>query len=65
MALSIALIYRKHILPNNLTRFVWENIDMQGLGLAFKSLDTPSCHFTSKMPFAKKQAVKLSKYAEG
>jgi hypothetical protein len=28
---------------------VWENIDMQGLGLAFKSLDTPSRHFTSKM----------------
>ena len=28
---------------------VWNNIDMQGLGLAFKSLDTPSRHFTSKM----------------
>jgi hypothetical protein len=28
---------------------VWENVDMQGLGLAFKSLDTPSRHFISKM----------------
>ena len=28
---------------------VWENVDMQGLGIAFKSLDTSSRHFTSKM----------------
>jgi len=28
---------------------VWNNIDMQGLGISFKSLDTPSRHFTSKM----------------
>jgi hypothetical protein len=28
---------------------VWENIEMQGLGLVFKSLETLSCHFTSKM----------------
>jgi hypothetical protein len=31
------------------TDTVWENEDMQGLGIAFKSLDTPSRHFTSKM----------------
>jgi hypothetical protein len=28
---------------------VWNNVDMQSLGLAFKSLNTPSRHFTSKM----------------
>jgi hypothetical protein len=28
---------------------VWNNIDMQGLGITFNSLDTPSQHFTSKM----------------
>jgi hypothetical protein len=28
---------------------VWNNVDMQGLGIAFKSLDTPSRHFISKM----------------
>ena len=28
---------------------VWENVDMQGLGIAFKSLDTSFRHFTSKM----------------
>jgi hypothetical protein len=28
---------------------VWNNIDMKGLGISFKSLDTPSRHFISKM----------------
>jgi len=45
---NIALIFKKTRKAWKLDS-VWNNIDMQGLGISFKSLDTPSRHFTSKM----------------
>jgi hypothetical protein len=44
--------HREHLqktLVNWNSDSVWNNIDMQGLGLSFKTLNTPSRHFTSKM----------------
>ena len=35
--------------PNWKSDAVWNNLDMQGLGISFKSLDTPLQHFTTKM----------------
>jgi hypothetical protein len=49
MEQSIEPTYKKLEQLGNLMPCVWNNIDMQGLGISFKSLDTPSRHFTSKM----------------